>query len=64
MDVSSIINSSSTANQNVSISAIKKAENVQETQMQGILQGLEKSNPPSQLAAASTGVGSNLNISA
>ncbi len=63
MDVTSIINSSNTANQNVSISAIKKAEGVQEQQMNGILQGLEQSNPTktNTLAAQSTGVGVSLN---
>ena len=63
MDVTSIINRSNTANQNVSISAIKKAEGVQEQQMNGILQGLEQSNPTktNTLAAQSTGVGVSLN---
>ena len=63
MDVTSIINSSNTANQNVSISAIKKAEGVQEQQMNGILQGLEQSNPTktNTLAAQSTGFGVSLN---
>jgi hypothetical protein len=47
-----------------SVSALKKSMNVEEQQMQSLLQGMEASNPPSQLAAQTSGLGTNINVSA
>jgi|GEM_PF-6168186 len=63
MEVSSLISANS-ANPSVSTNVIKKAENVQEQQMQGVLQGLEQSNPTNKIntqASQYTGVGATLN---
>jgi len=63
MDVSAT-NLSNAVNPDVGINVMKKAQKVQEQQMQGVLQSLEQNGSQSQtntIASKSTGVGITLN---
>jgi len=63
MDVSTL-NLSNAVNSNIGINVMKKAQKVQEQQMQGVMQSLEQNGAKEQantLASKSTGVGITLN---